>query len=39
MDYIPYPGGYFILNGERYKILKAQMSLIKIKQAKYYLTI
>ena len=25
----PYPGGYFILNGERFKILKAQMSYNK----------
>ena len=25
----PYPGGYFIYNGERYKILKAQMSFSK----------
>ena len=30
----PYPGGYFIYRGERYKILKAQKSLSKEKPGK-----
>ena len=30
----PYPGGYFIYKGERYKILKAQKSFSKEKPGK-----